>query len=64
MIDTASDLFDTLALVGGALLIIWLGLGLRSSRGPRAPQWPSAAWIALLAWVAAFGFALYMILGW
>ena len=40
---------------------MWIGL--HSSRRKRALVWPPGAVIGLLAWLAVFGFALYLIFG-
>jgi hypothetical protein len=55
------DLFDYLAFCAGLVVILWVGL--HSSRRKRARAWPPAAVLGMLAWLAVFGFALYLVFG-
>jgi len=61
MIDSQSDLFDFLVLCAGLVVIVWVWL--HSSRRKRAIGWPPAVVIGMLVWLAALGFALYLVFG-
>jgi hypothetical protein len=61
MIKTASDLFDTLAIAVGVVAILWLAL--RSSRHAGRSMLSAGAKLGLVAWLAAFAVALYLIFG-
>ena len=61
MIDVLSDWLDILAWCLGLLLIVWIGA--HSSRRKRASGWPPAAMMGVFAWLAAMGFALYLVFG-
>ena len=56
--DLFEHLVDFLALCAGLVVIAWIGL--RASFRKRALAWPPAAVIGMVAWLAAFGFALYL----
>ena len=57
----AFNLVDTLVLCGALVVSVWVGLNVIRSSGKS--MLPAAAKIAMVTWVAAFGFALYLISG-
>ena len=61
VLDLFDALVDVFAVCAGLVLIIWIGL--QSSRRERAIGWHPAAVLSMLAWLAVFGFALYLIVG-
>lgn len=61
MIDTLSGLVEALACGAGVVLILWIGL--HASTQTRTGGWPLAAKVGLFAWLAAVGFALWLIFG-
>ena len=64
MTDSPFDLFDFLAFCAGLAMIVWVAwVGLHSSRRKPAIAWPATAVIGMIVWLAAFGFALYLIFG-
>lgn len=61
MSDAPWDFLDALVLCAGLVAIAWVVL---ESGHRRFPTWRvSTAGLGMLAWVAAFGFALYLIFG-
>jgi hypothetical protein len=61
VLDLFDSLFDVLALCAGLVVILWVVL--HSFRRRRATALPPAVVIGMLAWLAVFGFALYLIFG-
>jgi hypothetical protein len=61
MTDPVSDLFDTLALIVGLVVIAWMERH-ASRRTSDAIHHPVAA-SGMLVWLATFVFALYLIFG-
>jgi hypothetical protein len=55
------DLFDSLVFCVGLVVIMWVGL--HSSWRARARALPPAAVISMIVWLAALGFAGYLIFG-